>query len=70
MQSNIVQVVICLNCDDYGLQLMKTPNLRKFEYCEQVQYCRLKGPDSQLKYAGVSTDTPAYFQICRVVALF
>ena len=28
-----------------------------------------KGPDSQKKYAGVSTDTPAYFQICRIVTL-
>ena len=26
MQSKIVQAVICHNCDDYGLQLMKTSN--------------------------------------------
>ena len=44
MQSKIVQAVICHNCDDYGLQLMKTQihNLRKLEYCEKVQYSRLK----------------------------
>ena len=32
------------NFDDYGLQLMKTPNskyLKKFEYCEKVEYCCL-----------------------------
>ena len=32
------------NFDDYGLQLMKTPNskyLKKFEYREKVEYCCL-----------------------------
>jgi len=35
MQSEIFQAFICYNFDDYGLQLMKTPN-SKLEYCEKV----------------------------------
>ena len=44
MQSEIFQAFICYNFDDYGLQLMKTPNSKsqKLEYCEKVQYFRLK----------------------------
>ena len=37
MQSKIFQACICYKFDDYGLQFMK-----KCEYCEKVQYCRLK----------------------------
>ena len=34
MQSEIFQAFICYNFDDYGLQLMKTPNSKsqKIEY--------------------------------------
>jgi len=35
MQSEIFQAFICYNFDDYGLQLMKTPN-SKLAYCEKV----------------------------------
>jgi len=35
MQSDIFQAFICYNFDDYGLQLMKTPN-SKLEHCEKV----------------------------------
>jgi len=35
MQSKIFQAFICYNCDNYGSQLMKTPN-SKLEYSEKV----------------------------------
>jgi len=35
MQSEIFQAFICYHFDDYGLQLMKTPN-SKLEYFEKV----------------------------------
>ena len=41
MQSEIFQAFICYYFDENGLQLMKTPN-SKLEYCEKVEYCRLK----------------------------
>jgi len=40
VQSEIFQLY-CYNFDDYGLQLMKTPN-SKLEYCEKVHTCKPK----------------------------
>ncbi len=47
-QTDIFQVFISFNFDDYNWQLMKTQiqYFRKFEYCENVQYWRHLVPHS------------------------
>ncbi len=49
-QTDIFQVFISFNFDDYNWQLMKTPNsvsqILNIEYCEKVQYWRHLVPHS------------------------
>ena len=53
-----------VTCCHYGHKPMN-----EFSYMLCNYYVANMGADPQSKYAGVSTDTPAYFQITRVVSL-
>ena len=59
MQSKIVQAVIYHNCDDCGLQLMKTPNPQKCDYymqsIEQGLYIEQYRTSEKYKHAYVLT---------------
>ena len=46
-----------------------SPEHINHESAGEVRFHKHTGADPQTEYAGVSTDTPAYFQITRVVSL-